>query len=149
MPIYVVENDYSEDEPSSADSDDAETLQEWNKIQNRISILDVKTKSYLWIFGIIWQNYFNKGFSVSPKSRKRRKSATKKKMICTGRGCRCGTAFATRKLLLAHYMERQCYKCKKCDLSFQSGRLRFLKWIHSTFKQNCAWVFVWVDKGLK
>ena len=32
MPIYVVENDYSEEEPSSADSDDAETLQEWNKI---------------------------------------------------------------------------------------------------------------------
>ena len=63
-----------------------------------------------------------KEFSVSPKSRKRRKSATKKKIICTGRGCRCGTAFATRKLLLAHYMERQCYKCKKCDMSFQSGR---------------------------
>ena len=32
MPIYVVENDYSEEEPSSADSDDAETLQEWNNM---------------------------------------------------------------------------------------------------------------------
>ena len=73
--------------------------------------------------------YFKKGFSVSPKSRKRRKSATKKKMICTGRGCRCGTAFATRKLLLAHYMERQCYKCKKCDMSFQSGRWRFWRYM--------------------
>ena len=31
MPIYVVENDYSDEEPSSAESDDAETLQEWNK----------------------------------------------------------------------------------------------------------------------
>ena len=28
MPIYVVENDYSDEEPSSAESDDAETLQE-------------------------------------------------------------------------------------------------------------------------
>ena len=73
-----------------------------------------------------WTNIISKkGFSVSPKSRKRRKSATKKKIVCTGRGCRCGTAFATRKLLLAHYVEKQCYKCKKCEISFQSGRKKF------------------------
>ena len=39
MPIYVVENDYSEEEPSSADSDDAETLQEWNEIYSLESSL--------------------------------------------------------------------------------------------------------------
>ena len=31
MPIYVVENDYSDEEPSSAESDDAETIQERKK----------------------------------------------------------------------------------------------------------------------
>ena len=57
-------------------------------------------------------------------------------MICTGRGCRCGTAFATRKLLLAHYMERQCYKCKKCDMSFQSGRWRFWRYMRHVLRYN-------------
>ena len=46
------------------------------------------------------------------------------KNICRGPGCRCGKYFYSREELQAHYYEKGCYKCSKCDDKFPSGRFQ-------------------------
>ena len=43
------------------------------------------------------------------------------KNICRGPGCRCGKYFYSREELQAHYYEKGCYKCSKCEDKFPSG----------------------------
>ena len=72
------------------------------------------------------------------------KVTNKSKNICRGPGCRCGKYFYSREELQAHYYEKGCYKCSKCEDKFPSGRFQnwsFTLTFHSLTAPPCEHQF--------
>ena len=64
-------------------------------------------------------------FGSKPRKSKmaKRNASTNLSNVCRGKGCMCFTKFASREEVRHHYIDKGCFRCRKCHLALGSRRL--------------------------